>query len=134
MSVIVETSKKGGLTLQTKLFCCCKIRSKVFLSTICGFGQFLSANSVDCLTELCGGRDASSRISSGFHGRRRFVYAFLFFSCASASEVSGDVPRPGLTQPPSELWVIAADVIKVDGIASKSNEERDRRRGDESRR
>ena len=124
----------GGLTLQTKLFCCCKIGGKVFLSTICSFGQFLGANKVNRLTELCGGGDASGRSSSSFHGRRRFVYAFLFLSCVSASDVSGTGPRPGLTQPLSELWVIAADVIKVDGIASKSNEERDRRRGDESRR
>ena len=48
--------------------------------------------------------------------------------------MSGDGPRLGLTQPLSELWVIAADVVKVNGIASKSNEERNRRRGDESRR
>lgn len=124
----------GGLTLQTKLFCCCKVGSKVFLSTICGFGQLLSTNNVDCLAELGGGGHASSRSSSRFHGRCRFVCAFLFLSCVSASDMSGDGPRLGLTQPLSELWVIAADVVKVNGIASKSNEERNRRRGDESRR
>lgn len=40
----------------------------------------------------------------------------------------------GLTQPFSELWVVAAHIIKVYGIASESNEERDRRRSDNRRR
>jgi len=40
----------------------------------------------------------------------------------------------GLTQLLPELWVVAANIIKVYGIASESNEERDRRRSDNSRR
>ena len=126
---------KGGRTLQTKLFCCCKIGSKVFLSAVCRFRQFLSANNVDCLAELCGGGDASSGSSSSFHGRSRFVYTFLFLSCVSASDMGGAARATlGLTQPFSELWVVAAHIIKVYGIASESNEERDRRRSDNRRR
>lgn len=123
------------LTLQTKLFCRCKIGSKVFLPTICGFRQFLSANSVDCLAELCGGGDASSRRGSSLHGRGRFVCTLLFLSCVGASDMSGTSQETlRLTQSFSELWVVAANIIKVYGIASESNEERDRRRGDNSRR
>jgi hypothetical protein len=134
MSVRVEKCN-GALTLQTKLFCCCKIGSKVFLSAVCGFRQFLSANNIDCLAELCGGGDASSGSSSSFHGRGRFVYTLLFLSCVSASDMGGTArATPGLTQLSSELWVVAANIIKVYGIASESNEERDRRRGDNSRR
>jgi len=135
MSIIAEKYSRGGLTLHTKLFCCCKIRSKVFLSAVCGFGQFLSANSVDCLTELRGG-DAGGGSSSSFHGRCRFVCTLLFLSCVSASDLGtrGTGRALGLTQLSSEPWVVAADIIKVYGIASKSNEERDRCRGDKSRR
>ncbi len=134
MSVRVEKCYKG-LTLQTKLFCRCKVGSKVFLPAVCGFRQFLSANNVDCLAELCGGGDASRGRSSSLHGRGRFVDTLFFLSCMGVSDMSGTSQATlRLTQSFSELWVVAANIIKVYGIASESNEERDRRRGDNSRR
>ena len=59
------------------------------------------------------------------------LHASLPFLCECIRHGwDSDSQRLALTQ----LWVVAANVIKVYSIASKSNEERGRRRGDKSRR